>query len=201
VSDITDVVKNIGLRRTTDPVMAALNKMQKPSRGKKRKRVQARRAAHPGREEGDGDREDDDDEESEESQDNGDGDVGAGGGAGVVVAVDELAAELADPELDMDAGLAELAHPDRLEALDMAGGHDLPRPDADGQVRDPHTGHSLGRISTMHPGTAREAVAVYCRLHGCRPPAKIPTRSPSHIDILQWFIWGIHHIVKAHVAS
>jgi hypothetical protein len=59
------------------------------------------------------------------------------------------------------------------------------------QVTDAETGAILGRIKEMHLGTTKEAISVYCRLHGCSPPLQRTATSPTNQQLVMWFNRGI----------
>ena len=69
----------------------------------------------------------------------------------------------------------------------------LPELGKDKKVRD-GDGWDMGSITTMHPGTPREATAVYCRLHGCKPPCRRTHNAPSTLDIRRWFARGLREL-------
>ena len=52
------------------------------------------------------------------------------------------------------------------------------------------TGDIIGKLATIHQGTARETVTFYCRLHQCTPPPKLLRKSPSMLDMRMWFAHG-----------
>jgi hypothetical protein len=76
---------------------------------------------------------------------------------------------------------------DALAAID-----DMPRYDpASYQVLLPPHGRILGRIKPLHLGTPKEAVSVYCRIHGCAPGLRTRKNAHSVEAMLSWFQEGI----------
>lgn len=74
----------------------------------------------------------------------------------------------------------------------------LHRSPSDCQVRDRESDKIIGRIKLMHENTNREAVSVYCRMHGCSPPLTRSINAPSHIDMLRWFKAGQAWAITVH---
>ena len=57
-------------------------------------------------------------------------------------------------------------------------------------VRNSETNAIMGTISMVRPGTGTEALAVYCRLHQCKPPLRRTFQAPGEISIRRWFAQG-----------
>ena len=133
---------------------------------------------------------------------------GEAGEAEADEAVDDLDDDSAGASSDEDSGDSSggtsIAEPVIADGDDGEDGEDADGEDAEaagavdeapfvyhvdtGQVigRD---GVPWGRISVIREGTPREAVAIYCRRHGCQL-MKLCSRCPSHPDILDWFVRG-----------
>ena len=98
-----------------------------------------------------------------------------------------------------DAGLGSseaLDMPDLTveERLDWVGASmDLEPPKYDEltyQVHDAISNDIIGRIKPMHIGSSSEAMTVYCRLHGCRPPVRRVHVALSRPQMIRWFARG-----------
>ena len=87
--------------------------------------------------------------------------------------------------------------PELLEYLDPPA---LPTWDPkDFQVRD--GGVIIGRIKPTHENSPKEAISVYCRLHGCSVPLRRVCQCPPMPQILDWFNAGLHDVPKGQVGK